>query len=550
MSKSTKKSKKNRKKRNRNERAMATKATATKVEEYNEHISKMMCSPNSDADVDLAQAFAMKHHCKAKCLGKDNWLFYNGERWVRDNGKVQKLVHKFLNDREKEIEEAKRKYRDVPHNERPYRKCSPPMGYSSNLKSSMKVAAIIREATPYMAASESDFDCEPYLLNTPDATYDLKRGMAGRQKHRAEDLIMMTTKVSPNTKGLSIWLKALDDFFGGDKDLIHYIQQVMGQACIGDVFREELIIALGNGGNGKSTFFEAIRQVLGDYAGGITSDVIMDTRYSDTDRVVPLLRKKRFVILTETRAGAKIDDGMLKRIVSIDQLFGNPKYKDSGCFAPSHTMVLPTNHMPIITATDYGTERRIKIVPFFAKFRETNKEGTKLDKKKYANYLVEEAGGAILQWLILGAQEMIANNFDVKMPNAVKELTESCLKANNWLKAFLESCCVEEMSSKAYSTPLYDKFKSFAKTHDYNVVSQKAFSLSLQEHGFKKSHDRTGNFFEGIRLKPEEGVDELPFGDAESDKPDEVDSASNPNEETKNTEPLDGDANPYFDTLI
>lgn len=552
MSKSTKKSKKNKKKRNRNERAVAINENRTAAEQYNDYCSKMKYQPASLADIDLARAFAKNFGCEAKYLGKDNWVYYNGVRWVRNNEKVQQLAHNFLDNLEKEIERADQLYNDIPHNGLAY--CTYPHKTANlnpqQLRSSMKTSAIIKEAAPYMKAEETDFDSKPFLLNTPDATYDLRKGLKYPQKHRATDLITQTTRVSPNTKGMGIWEQALNDFFCNDQYLIDYMQQSMGLACVGKVIREELIVAFGNGANGKSTFFNAIRQVLGDYATSLTSDSLSKARYSNADQVTPEMKGKRLVIFSEIKNGATLDDGLLKRMVSADLLFGNGKYQRPGSFTPTHAAVLPSNHLPRIDATDYGTERRIKIVPFLARFCDSEEEGTKADRKDYTTYLVEQAGGAILSWLIVGAQKVIASDYKIEDPHAVKKLTENCLNANNWLKAFLEDCCIKDHAAKTTSKALYEKYKTFANDNSYEVVSNTAFSMALHEYGFARSRNGSNRFFNGIRLKPEEEVDELPFGDAESDKPDEVDSASNPNEETKNTEPLNGDANPYFDTLI
>jgi len=163
---------------------------------------------------------------------------------------------------------------------------------------------------------------------------------------------------------------------------------------------------------------------------------------------------------------------------------------------------------------------------------------------------VENAGGAILSWLIVGAQKAIANNYKIKEPRAVKELTESYLNTINWLKAFLEDCCVEDCAAKTTSKVLYDKYQAFARLNGYEVVSHKAFSSELQEYGFERCRDSNDRYFKGIRLKEDQHFNGLPLGVAEDSDPDELEPADNSGEAPKNPDPLDGDANPYFDTLI
>ena len=49
---------------------------------------------------------------------------------------------------------------------------------------------------------------------------------------------------------------------------------ICGLAAIGKVYVEALIIAYGDGRNGKSTFWNVISRVLGLYSGNISADTL------------------------------------------------------------------------------------------------------------------------------------------------------------------------------------------------------------------------------------------------------------------------------------
>lgn len=117
-------------------------------------------------------------------------------------------------------------------------------------------------------------DADPYALCTPEATFDLRKGMAGAREHSPEDFITKITSVSPSQKGQQIWLDCLDLIFQGDQSLIDYVQMICGLAAIGKVYVEALIIAYGDGRNGKSTFWNAVSRVLGLYSGNISADTL------------------------------------------------------------------------------------------------------------------------------------------------------------------------------------------------------------------------------------------------------------------------------------
>lgn len=123
-----------------------------------------------------------------------------------------------------------------------------------------------------IAISVSDLDKNENLINTPYATYDLRKGLAGEQPHNPEDLITKITACSPGEEGKQIWLDALNLFFCKDQKLIDYVQETVGMAAIGKVYQEHMIIAYGGGANGKSTFWNTIFRVLGNYAGRVLQE--------------------------------------------------------------------------------------------------------------------------------------------------------------------------------------------------------------------------------------------------------------------------------------
>jgi phage/plasmid-associated DNA primase len=80
----------------------------------------------------------------------------------------------------------------------------------------------------------------------------------------------------------------------------------------------------------------------------------------------------------------------VKQLCSTDEVFAEKKYKDPFSFKPCHTLVLYTNHLPRVSASDDGIWRRLIVIPFGAKI-----EG-KTDIKNYGEYLYENAGESIL----------------------------------------------------------------------------------------------------------------------------------------------------------
>ena len=63
------------------------------------------------------------------------------------------------------------------------------------------IVSAANTAKPMIAISVSDLDKNENLINTPYATYDLRKGLAGELPHNPEDLITKITACSPGEEG-------------------------------------------------------------------------------------------------------------------------------------------------------------------------------------------------------------------------------------------------------------------------------------------------------------------------------------------------------------
>lgn len=213
--------------------------------------------------------------------------------------------------------------------------------------------------------------------------------------------ITKQTGVDMSNDGEEIRQTALDTFFCGDRELVDYVQQIVGLSAIGKVYTEALIIAYGEGKNGKSTFWNTISKVLGTYSGNMSSDVLTTGKSRNIKPEMAELKGKRLVIASKTEDGQRLSSASIKQLCSTDEIYAEKKYKDPFSFTPSHTLVLYTNHLPKVGEIDKGTWRRLIVIPFDAKI------STNDDIKNYADYLFENAGGAILKWIVEGSKKII-----------------------------------------------------------------------------------------------------------------------------------------------
>ena len=370
--------------------------------------------------------------------------------------------------------------------------------FALDRRSSKNITNTLKEARPMLAITPRELDADPYLLCTPAGTYDLRKGMAGRMDHRPEHFMTKVTAVSPSDKGADLWAKQLDLLFCGDQELIDYAQLVAGTACVGKVMIEQMIIAYGCGANGKSTFWNTLARVLGTYSGNMSSDALTTGTKRNVKPEMAELKGKRLVIAAELDEGTRMNTATVKQLSSTDEVYAEKKYKDPFSFIPSHMLVLYTNHLPKVGAIDAGTWRRLIVMPFNARIV------GKSDIKNYSDYLFQNAGEAVLAWIIEGAKRVIELDFKFPLPKVVQEATAKYREENDWLNHFLTECCEVDPSYSARSGEVYQAYRSYcSETGDY-FRSTAEFYTALETEGFGRRRTRFGNLLTGFRLKTRE----------------------------------------------
>ena len=374
-------------------------------------------------------------------------------------------------------------------------------GFVMKYRNYKHIADTQNTAKPMVATDINLFDAQENYLNTPGGTYDLAKGVNGMMPHKATDLLTKITNCAPGDEGRQLWEDALQLFFCGDQDLIDYVQMTVGMAAVGKVYVEALIIAYGEGRNGKSTFWNTISRVLGTYSGAMSADSLTANCRRNVKPEIAELKGKRLIIAAELEEGTRLSTSILKQLCSTDQIRGEKKFKDPFDFTPSHTAVLYTNHLPKVSASDDGTWRRLIVIPFHAKI-----EGSS-DIKNYADYLFNNAGPAVMSWIIEGARKVIEREFKIEPPKVVANAIAEYRGMNDWLSHFLEDCCVTGVGLEQKSGDLYQEYRAYClRTGEY-ARNNADFIAEIEKRGFMRKKKKSGMWVQGLQLKDTDFAD-------------------------------------------
>lgn len=487
-------------------------------EQYN---SDCRLKPEDFSDVGQATVLATEYKDILRYSPSTDYMVYNGSFWEeskpKSQGVSQDLTERQLAEAETEMKKAMDELvknggmeilvsvgskkavqmfnKQQAHAYEMYEEAVAYKKYAIKRRDTKNIAATLKEARPMLEVEQRNLDADEFMLNTPTLTYDLRQGTKFPMEHRPEHFITKQTTVDPSSDGADIWAAALDTFFLKDTDLIDYVQRMVGLSAIGKVYVEALIIAYGEGRNGKSTFWNVIARVLGTYSGNISADMLTVGCRRNVKPELAEAKGKRMLIAAELEEGMRLNTANVKQLCSTDEIYAEKKYKDPFSYTPTHTLVLYTNHLPKVGAIDKGTWRRLIVIPFDAKI-----EGS-ADIKNYADYLFEKAGGAILTWVIEGARKVIADNYKIDPPQKVRDAIEHYKESNDWLSYFLSERCELDPAYVAKSSEVYNEYRIFCTQVGEFTRSTTDFYTALETVGFERYRDRKGRYIKGLRLK-------------------------------------------------
>jgi putative DNA primase/helicase len=372
-------------------------------------------------------------------------------------------------------------------------------------ENAMRIHNIIALARsePGIPILPSRLNNDPMLLNVANGTLDLRTGKL--HKHRRQDYLTKLCPVEYDPGATCpTWERFLTEIFPatgdtaeqpGNTELIRFVQRFLGYCLTGDIREQILAIFWGNGSNGKSTMLNVLLELLGqDYAIKAPPNLLMAKREAHPTEKADLFGQ-RLVTTIETEDGGRLAEALVKDLTGGDHIRARRMREDFWQFAPTHKLVLCTNHKPKIRGTDHAIWRRIRLVPFTVRF-EGDRKDAKLPDKLRAEY------PGILAWLVRGCLDWQKD--DLGLPEAVKQATQEYRAEQDLVAGFVQECCVEGDAYRCRAGELYARFKHWTEAcgeaQGSAVPSQRMFGLALSERGFER-YTNNGTWYRGIGLR-------------------------------------------------
>ena len=396
------------------------------------------------------------------------------------------------------------------------RTCDHPEGVSrlatwaikSQTKAKLEAMVSLAKHWPDLTASVREFDDNPNIINCQNGVVDLRTKEL--IEHHPSQKQMKTTKVAYDPSSRCPNFKAfLNSIFEGDQELISWMKKCLGYQLTGLVSEQVFFVAYGTGANGKSTLYETIIDLLGDYAGTMQFETILagDKSNTRTLEAVGRLQGMRMLLASEVDSNKRLSEALIKQLTGGDTLTGAKLYGGSYEFRPQHKINLLGNYIPQTTDTSYGMERRIMVIKFGKQFTSGERDISLPEKLKL------EAEG-IFAWMVEGAYlwynevESRAGSSALGSCKAIDVATKSYLSDNDTLGTFLTDCTLKEPCTETSSKDLYECYTNWCHLNGETYrIPQKLFSDRLKERGYLKKRRASGYLYQCLSIKPEASSD-------------------------------------------
>ena len=478
--------------------------------------------PADYSDAGNAEVFGSFYHGKLIFVDALGWLFWNGKQWERSDhqalamaldlsglmhadalSKYTQALHAEADAKaacttaeDDEAKEALTKAKIVTKAAKSY------LTHANYTRNNPRLQSMLALSKPALVVRADTLDADPFDLNTPTGIVNLRTGKI--RPHDPEAYCSRITEAAPGLEGAETWQEFLELVTGGDVSIQGFLQLIAGMAAVGTVYHEGIILAYGGGGNGKSTFFNSLGAVFGDYSGTI------DVKTLTTDRQnkgasLATLRGRRLVITGELEEHQRLSVAILKQLGSTDELTVEEKFKPPETIKQSHTLCLFTNHLPRVGSTDNGTWRRLTVVPFGTQIPKST------DIQNYTEVLVEKAGGAIMSWIIEGAVNFCRNKFKLDIPEVVAEATENYRSQEDWLSNFIDDRCVRDRNAKSGARELYLAYSEWCMEIGDFKRREREFAAAMEIAGFQNIKPQNKSTWKGLKLNMSRSF-ENPYG--------------------------------------
>jgi putative DNA primase/helicase len=458
------------------------------------------------AEERMALTFTERHQDDARFVGDTkDWLVWdaNSQLWRFD---VRRQVFNF----------ARAIVREV----------APTAGKADKMSKVARASA--RAAVVSLASDDqrtsilrSDLDRHPMLAATPTGILDLE---TGNLRHNDRGLfITKTLAVAPAPPGTEhpLWTAFLNSTFvqtdpdgavvidanGNfmtDDETIGFLQRFYGSCLTGVVEDQQFVFHHGKGRNGKGTLVWTIRNILGEYATRLPSEMFMERKMEPHRTELADLWGARLAVASEIPTNAHWNQSRLMDLTGGDPVCANKMRQDPVTVPASHKLSFLGNYRPQFRSINTAVIERLRLVRHQRSFLSDadavkQEEGDGVRDAKLMDKLRAEYP-AILRWLIDGCLQWRKDSLNP--PASILKASRDYLGQENLVGTWMKECCeTAAIQDEEDGTSLMrDSYNEWRRELGEFPVSARKFKSDVEDQGRRVYHAEGGTYILKLKL--------------------------------------------------
>ncbi|WP_064590318.1 phage/plasmid primase, P4 family [Streptobacillus moniliformis] len=284
----------------------------------------------------------------------------------------------------------------------------------------------------------------------------------------------------------SVYDKDVDEFLNWfvsyDAEMRQLINEILGHILMTSGFPQlSFFFVSPKGKNGKSTFFEMLRNFCGELSESLALEELTKAESLSN------LRDKLL------NCGDDIDDSHIpssrtfKNLVAGNTIMARELYSNAIPFKNKATLLFSCNEMPKFKDKSGGIERRVRIIPCD---NVVVNQDLHIDQK----LSTKNAKSYILNLALSGIQSIVNSGGNMILPQRSKISTEEYITESDSVKLYMEYKNEINQSILELSTSVvYMDYEAFCESEGIGAYSKSKFSRRLKEFGYISKVVRTNS---------------------------------------------------------
>lgn len=329
-----------------------------------------------------------------------------------------------------------------------------------------------------------DFDGDPDLMTCSNGTIHLPSGRL-LPFDPAHHITKSANAVYRPGHTHPVWVKALSAV---PVEIREWYRDRIGQAASGHPTADHvMVVSHGDGSNGKSTVVDVIRRTFGDYGILVSDRVLMANPDAHPTELMDL-RGVRYAVLEETPEARHLNVQRLKATVGTPVIRARRIRQDTVEFLASHSLFINTNHKPVVTETDWGTWRRLALMPWpytFVKPPNAPRTPWEREGDPVLQYAANDADvrSAALSWIVDGARAWYARNrVMLELPQMVEGATRKWRSETDLILGFADDCLTFQEGAFTVGTDMLKTFNDWADGRGHRPWNDRTFASRFGSH--------------------------------------------------------------------